>query len=128
MNVINLPSPAHGLGEKATQRSTGSSSGAKNDVHVPLPDATIPQRDDIRQQDGDNGVHATATDAGNSSRDDQLPYVASKTTTETAEGEDDIGKEKTLLAAKDVTQFAIQRLGTSEGQKVTVDITKASVM
>lgn len=83
-----------------------------------MPDATVSQGDDVRQQDGDDSVHATATNAGNGSRYDQLPYIAGKTTAEAAEGKDDIGEQKALLAAKDVTQLAIQRLCTGESEKV----------
>lgn len=83
-----------------------------------MPDATVSQGHNVGQQDGDDGVHAPAANAGDGAGQDQLPNVGGQAAAETAEGEDDVGEEKALLSAKDVTQLAVEGLCARQGEKV----------
>lgn len=58
------PSPTQRIRKKTAQRRARGSPCAEDDVHVPLPDATLPQGHDVSQQDGDDGIHTATADAG----------------------------------------------------------------
>lgn len=99
---MHLPPPPQRICEQATQRRTGSSPRAEYDVHVALPDPTLPQGHDVSQQDGDDSIHAAAANAGHGPRDDQLVDILRQAAAQAAQAKDDIGEEKALLPAEDV--------------------------
>ncbi|TKW50072.1 hypothetical protein CTA1_6171 [Colletotrichum tanaceti] len=115
------PAPADRVGEQAAERGAGGGAGGEDDVEVALPDAALAQGHDVAEEDGDHAVHAAAADAGDGPGDAELREGAGEAAAQGAEGEDDIGEEKALLAAEDVAQLAVERLEAGQGDVVAVE-------
>lgn len=112
------PSPSQRVGHKTTDRGAHGRSGTEDDVQVALPETTLTQRDKVGHQDGAHRIDATAANAGYGSGGDELRDVATDSTAQGPEAEEDIGEEEALLPPEDVAELAIQRLAARQGEKV----------
>lgn len=114
----NSPSPPDRISQKPAQRCASRRPRRKDDVDVTLPHPSIPQRHDIRDEDGHDAVHAAAADAGDGAGDAQLHHVAREAAAQAAQAEDGVREEEALLAAEDVAELAVEGLEAREGEEV----------
>lgn len=114
----DLPSPSERFCHQATHRCSRGGSSSENDVQITLPDSTVAQWHNVRQQNGSDSVDAAATYASDRSGYDELPDILRQPTSQDTHSKDDIGEEETLLSAEYVAQLAIQWLTARQGQKV----------
>ena len=122
LSECDVPPPANGIRQDATERRPRRRARGEDDVDVALPDAALAQGHNIRHEDGDDGRHAAAADARDAARHAQLHHGLGEAAAETTEAKDGIGKEQTLLAAEDVAELAVERLAAGEGEKVPTRI------
>lgn len=116
--VVDLPSPPNAISHRTPYRGASRNAAGEYNVNVPLPDTTVAQGHEVRHQDTNDSVHTAAAHAGDSPRDTQLDDVARQSAAQTAEAEDAVREEQTLLAAEDIGQPAIQRLEGRQRQEI----------
>ena len=87
-------------------------------LQLTLPHAAVTQRDHVGQENGYDGRHAGTSDTSDGASHAELHHVLRHAAPKAAEPKDDIGKQETLLAAKDVAELAVERLEAGQGEEV----------
>ena len=118
MRKSDLPSPSYRIRQQSAQWCTARRTKCVDDIEIPLPLPSFPQRNDVAQQDTHHRRHAASANTSKSPRSNQLSHIPRQTAEEASDAENGVGAQESHLAAEDVTQLAIQRLEGGKGEEV----------
>lgn len=117
-----LPSPSERIGKKTSQWTSRGSSCSIYHVDITLPDTTLLQRNNIRQQNRDDGTHSSSANTSNCSSNAKLRHALGQAASQAADAKDSVCKQEARLAAKNVAKFAVERLKACEGEEVSSNL------
>ena len=112
------PAPADGVVDPASENATEGHAEPVVDVPDPLPHASPPQRDQVRADEGGDGVQAAASAAGDHPSQNHNPVALGDSADDGAYAEDDAGADEARAPAVDVRQLAGDGLEGGVGDDV----------
>lgn len=104
--------------DEAAEDATEHGARAVGDVADALEDASSPQRDEVRAEEGRDGHEPAAADAGYNAAEDDCGLRLREAADEIPGGEEDVAEDQARPAAKDVGQAAGDGLAGGIGDEV----------
>lgn len=112
------PTPADGLGDKATKDTAKRSTCIVEDGTYSLQKRTLTEGHEIVEGDGGEGGETGASNTGDNATKDKEPEIIGDAAEEATKCKDSVGEDEKGLAAKDVRELAVERLAGGDGDEV----------